>query len=75
MTIRTIQTLINIGSSKGITLPAKDLKLAGIQTGDELEVIVRKRTPQHSASNDEVMDAAKRILDEYRQDFENLAKR
>jgi bifunctional DNA-binding transcriptional regulator/antitoxin component of YhaV-PrlF toxin-antitoxin module len=75
MTIRTIQTLINIGSSKGITLPAKDLKHAGIETGDELEVIVRKRTPQDSASNDEVMDAAKRILDEYRQDFENLAKR
>lgn len=75
MTIKTIQTLINIGSSKGVTLPAKDLKHAGIETGDELEVIVRKRDPATTTSNDEVLEAAKKILDDYRQDFENLAKR
>lgn len=75
MTIKTIQTLINIGSSKGVTLPAKDLKYAGIETGDELEVIVRKRQSVEATSNDEVLEAAKKILDDYRQDFENLAKR
>ncbi|CAN5457897.1 hypothetical protein BH10PAT3_BH10PAT3_6860 [soil metagenome] len=75
MTIRTIQTLINIGSSKGVTLPAKDLKFAGIETGDELEIVVRKRKDTRMATNDEVLEAAKKILSEYRQDFENLAKR
>jgi bifunctional DNA-binding transcriptional regulator/antitoxin component of YhaV-PrlF toxin-antitoxin module len=75
MTIKTIQTLINIGSSKGVTLPAKDLKYAGIETGDELEVIVRKRQLADTTNNDEVIEAAKKILDDYRQDFENLAKR
>lgn len=75
MTIRTTQTLISIGSSKGITLPAKDLKRAGIKTGDELEVIVRKRNNSDEAGDSEVMDAAKKILHDYKKDFENLARR
>lgn len=75
MAIRTIQTLINIGTSKGVTLPAKDLKYEGINTGDELEITVRKRKPSEDTSNDEVLEAAKKILEDYRADFKNLAKR
>ncbi|MDO8266123.1 MAG: AbrB/MazE/SpoVT family DNA-binding domain-containing protein [Candidatus Saccharibacteria bacterium] len=75
MTIKTIQTLINIGSSKGVTLPAKDLKYAGIKTGDELEVIVRKRNDLGDAETSEVLKAAKKILNDYKQDFDNLSKR
>lgn len=75
MAIRTIQTLINIGTSKGVTLPAKDLKYENIQTGDELEIIVRKRKPSEDTTNDEVLESARKILREYQQDFKNLADR
>ena len=72
-TITTSQKIIRIGTSKGTTLPAKDLKLLGVDVGDEVEVTVRKTSG--SASDAEVLKAAQDILDRYRQDFENLAKR
>lgn len=75
MAIRTIQKVINIGPSKGVTLPAKDLKYEGIEAGDEIEIIARKRKDSGDASNDEVIEAAKKILHDYRKDFENLAQR
>jgi antitoxin component of MazEF toxin-antitoxin module len=72
-TITTSQKIIKIGTSKGTTLPAKDLKQLGVDVGDEVEVTVRKTSG--SASDAEVLKAAQDILDRYRQDFENLAKR
>jgi antitoxin component of MazEF toxin-antitoxin module len=72
--IHTIQKIIKIGSSGGVTIPAKELKRQNIAFGDEVEVIVR---PLHSAKSDDrkAMGAAKKILDDYKQDFENLAQR
>jgi len=45
MTIRSIQKVIKIGSSTGVTLPAKDLKRAGLQPGDEVEISVQPVKP------------------------------
>jgi bifunctional DNA-binding transcriptional regulator/antitoxin component of YhaV-PrlF toxin-antitoxin module len=72
--IRSIQKVIRIGSSGGVTIPAKDLKRQNIAFGDEVEVIVR---PLRNASSEDqkVLTAAKKILNDYRKDFENLAKR
>ncbi|HKU18012.1 MAG TPA: AbrB/MazE/SpoVT family DNA-binding domain-containing protein [Candidatus Saccharimonadales bacterium] len=72
--IQSIQKIIRIGSSGGVTIPAKDLKRQNITFGDEVEVIVR---PLHStnAEDQKVLKAAKKILSDYRKDFENLAKR
>jgi bifunctional DNA-binding transcriptional regulator/antitoxin component of YhaV-PrlF toxin-antitoxin module len=72
--IQSIQKVIRIGSSGGVTIPAKDLKRQNIAFGDEVEVIVR---PLHSTnSNDqEVLTAAKKILHHYKKDFENLSDR
>ena len=42
MVIKTVQKIIRIGSSLGVTLPAKDLKRAGIKLGDEVEVTISK---------------------------------
>ncbi len=72
--IQSIQKIIRIGSSGGVTIPAKDLKRQNIAFGDEVEVIVR---PLHSTSSkdQEVLTAAKKILDDYKKDFENLANR
>lgn len=73
MTITTTQKIINIGSSKGVTIPAKDLKMAGIQPGDQVDISVRKH--QTSTSDSEVLSTAKDILKRYKKDFKNLANR
>jgi antitoxin component of MazEF toxin-antitoxin module len=72
--IRSIQKIIKIGSSGGVTIPAKELKRQHIAFGDEVEVIVR---PLNAISSEDqnVLNAAKKILDEYKQDFRNLARR
>ena len=72
--IRSIQKIIKIGTSGGVTIPAKDLKRQNIAFGDEVEVIVR---PLHNTNTDDqkVLDAAKKILNDYQKDFEHLAKR
>ena len=72
--IQSTQKIIKIGSSGGVTIPAKDLKQQNIAIGDEVEVIVRPIRANNS-ENSEVVLAAKRILNEYRQDFVNLAKK
>lgn len=74
MAIRTIQTLINIGTSKGITLPAKDLKYEGIETGDELEVIVRKRNNSNRAK-DTLPDEYAEFKEQYGETLKKLADR
>lgn len=73
MTITTTQKLIKIGTSKGVTIPAKQLKELGVETGEELEVIVRKKTT--AASDKTVNDTVNSLLDRYKQDFHNLASR
>ena len=72
--IQSIQKVIKIGSSGGVTIPAKELKRQNIAFGDEVEVIVR---PLRSANSEdqEVVAAAKKILQEYKKDFENLSQR
>ena len=73
--IQSIQKIVGIGSSDGVTLPAKELKRANLKRGDEVEVIVRAvRKPLHN-EDQAVIDAAKKILKDYHQDFQNLASR
>ncbi len=72
--IQSIQKVIKIGTSGGVTIPAKDLKRQNIAFGDEVEVIVRPL--RNVSDNDQaVIDAAKKILSDYKKDFSNLAKR
>ena len=73
MTFTTIQKPIKIGTSRGVILPAKELKRLNLREGDELEIIVRKK--QDIATNEEVMVAAETILKQYRTAFKNLANR
>lgn len=71
--IQSIQKIIRIGSSGGVTIPAKEMKRQNITFGDEVEVIVR---PVRATGEDEqVLQAAKSILSTYKDDFTNLAKR
>ncbi len=72
--IQSIQKIIKIGSSGGVTIPAKELKRQNIAFGDEVEVIVR---PLHASNSGDqkVIETARGILNDYKQDFENLAQR
>ena len=72
--IQSIQKVIKIGTSGGVTIPAKELKRQNIAFGDEVEVIVR---PLHNttATDQAVISAAKKILSAYKKDFANLAKK
>ena len=72
--IQSIQKVIKIGSSGGVTIPAKELKRQNIAFGDEVEVIVRPVRNDRSES-DQVMSAAKKILKDYKEDFKDLAQR
>jgi antitoxin component of MazEF toxin-antitoxin module len=56
MVITTIQKVIKIGSSRGVTLPARDLRALGIRDGDEIEVTVRKRS--EAADDNQVLKTA-----------------
>lgn len=73
MTITTIQKVIKIGSSRGVTLPARDLRALGIRDGDEIEVTVRKRS--EAADDNQVLKTANSLLERYKEDFSHLAKR
>ena len=72
--IKSIQKVIKIGSSGGVTIPAKELKRQNIAFGDEVEVTVQ---PLQSTGNADkkVITAAEKILTKYKKDFDNLAKR
>lgn len=72
--IQSIQKIIKIGSSGGVTIPAKELKRQNIAFGDEVEVIVRPLRATTS-EDQKVLDAAKSIIDHYKKDFEHLANR
>lgn len=73
MTVTTRQKIIHIGSSKGSILPAKLLKELGVDVGDEVDIIVRRKVD--AATNQEVLAAARSILARYKKDFKNLADR
>ena len=72
--IQSIQKVIKIGSSGGVTIPAKELKRQNIAFGDEVEVVIRP-LPKHDDSDKQVIESARRILNEYKEDFKNLADR
>jgi antitoxin component of MazEF toxin-antitoxin module len=75
MTITSTQKVIKIGSSAGVTIPAKDLKRGNVRVGDEVNIIIEKSRKNPSDENERVLEAAKDILKRYKQDFENLARR
>ncbi len=73
MTITTTQKIIKIGSSQGVTIPAKDLRALGVGAGDELEIIARPKVQY--VENSKVVDTANALLERFDQDFKNLAQR
>ncbi|MFO0970775.1 MAG: hypothetical protein U0520_00275 [Candidatus Saccharimonadales bacterium] len=74
--IQSIQKIIKIGSSAGVTIPAKDLKQQNLSIGDEVEVVVlSKQTKGRGSNTSNTMDVARGILERYKTDFKNLSER
>ena len=71
--ITSIQKIIKIGSSDGVTLPAKELKRANIKRGDEVKITVEAvaRQPQEA----QLMREYELFIEQYGQTLKNLAKR
>ena len=73
MTITTTQKLIKIGTSRGVTLPARELEKLGVEPGDTLELVVRKKPD--TIDTDQAVKIANSLLERYKEDFQNLAGR
>lgn len=70
--IESTQKVIKIGSSGGVTIPAKEMKRQGITFGDEVKVTVE---PIKEAKHDKLMEEYEQFVKQYGQTLKNLADR
>jgi antitoxin component of MazEF toxin-antitoxin module len=75
MKIQSIQKVIKIGSSKGVTIPAKDLKYANLDVGDDVEVEIRPVGSSDSVKYSEISKAYAEFKQQYSETLKNLADR
>jgi len=74
MTITTTQKIIKIGDSAGVTIPAKELKRAGLKPGDSIEFSFRvtSQPVDHAA---EVVALTQRLIARHQKALNNLSQR
>jgi antitoxin component of MazEF toxin-antitoxin module len=73
MTITTTQKVIKIGTSAGITIPAKQLQRAGVKPGDEIQVSFKPAT--RPPKTDQLMRDYDKFVAQYGQTLKNLSQR
>ena len=69
MNITTTQKIIKIGTSRGVTLPAKQLKALGVREGSEVKITVE------AIQRSNVLDEYERFKEQYGETLRNLADR
>lgn len=73
MIMTTIQKIIKIGSSKGVTLPAKQLKQLNVDVDDEVRITIEsihKDDPQAG-----LISEYRAFVEQYDETLKNLADR
>ena len=75
MVITTIQKVIKIGSSRGVTLPARDLRALGIRDGDEVRLTVERVKPIKQANKPSLRQEYDDFKKQYGETLKNLADR
>lgn len=75
MNITTIQKVIKIGSSRGVTLPARDLRALGIRDGDEVRLTVEQVKPIEQANKPSLRQEYDDFKKQYGKTLKNLADR
>jgi formylmethanofuran dehydrogenase subunit D len=71
--IETVQKLIQIGSSEGITLSKKDLARLGAKKGDMLKV--RVELAKEPVTHRRLLDEYGAFVEKYGETLKNLAER
>jgi antitoxin component of MazEF toxin-antitoxin module len=66
-----IATIIKIGDSAGVTIPAKELKRAGLKPGDEIRFSFEPVVPVQ----DDIMESYAKFKLKYGETLKNLADR
>ncbi len=69
--IQSIQKVIKIGSSGGVTIPAKEMRRDDIVYGDEVRVTIEPINKKH----DKLMDEYQEFVQQYGSTLKNLADR
>ena len=75
MVITTIQKVIKIGSSRGVTLPARDLRALGIRDGDEVRLTVEQIRSIKQANKPLLRQEYDDFKKQYGETLKNLADR
>ncbi len=75
MVITTIQKVIKIGSSRGVTLPARDLRALGIRDGDEVRLTVERVKPIKQTNKPSLRQDYNDFKKQYGETLKNLADR
>lgn len=70
----TTQKIIQIGSSKGVILPAKELKQMGVSASDTVKVTIESQ-PKSDPVQKELMTEYNAFLEQYGTTLKNLADR
>ncbi len=73
MNITTTRSVIDIGTSKGITLPAKELRRLGVDTGDEVKVVLT--VVKKPVSKSKIPEEYDSFVQQYGETLKNLADR
>ena len=74
MTFTTTQKIIKVGSSKGVLLPAKELKRLGVEAEDTVKITVEVQKPAKDPQY-ELMAEYESFVAEYGQALKSLADR
>jgi antitoxin component of MazEF toxin-antitoxin module len=74
MTIKSIQKVIKVGTSAGVTIPAKDFAHLGVSLGDDIEVTFKKiEKPQ--VHTEEVVAITQKLIKRHKKALKNLSQR
>ena len=73
MIMTTTQKIIKIGSSKGVTLPAKQLKQLGVDVDDEVRITVE--TIQKDDIQQQLMQEYRAFVRQYDETLKHLVDR
>jgi len=68
------QTIIKIGDSAGVTIPAKDLKRAGLKPGDTIRLHYEP-VDKPNAHSVEVVELTQQLITRHQQALKNLSQR
>ena len=68
-------TLIKIGDSTGVTIPAKDLKRAGLKPGDAIEFSFQPAAAEADEHSVEIVALTQKLIARHKKALQNLSQR